>query len=369
MVDLPNLRFPRCVIPQRFSDGTVQLQFFCDASEKGYGVSCYIRTISQQGEVYVTLLTSKARLAPITQCTIPRLELMAAVEGVRLDGVIVRELDVTRSCDLASVFWTESRIVLSYIMSESLRFQVFVGNRVSFIREYTSPEQWRHTEGKLNPAYILSRGCMWDSLPDVWAEVPAFLRDYKSTWPPWESTEVPNDDPEIKRTVTSSAPGEEQGHPLEKMMKYFSSLYQLKKAVRLRRIQAYRRGKKSKLDGSVMVAEMETAKDELVKFVQTRAYEAEIQTLQQGKGVAHSSSIRLLSPALQNGVLVVEREIETCHSWWPGQEPSDSTNWPQVHSTSNLGTELTSSLVSRKFWIPKCRNLIKQFRSGCTVYK
>ena len=77
-----------------------------------------------------------------------------------------------------------------------------------------------------------------------------------------------------------------------------------------------------------MVAEMETAEEELVKFVQTRAYEAEIQTLQQGKGVAHSSSIRLLSPALQNGVLVVEREIETCHSWWPGQEPSDSTTWP-----------------------------------------
>ena len=44
------------------------------------------------------------------------------------------------------------------------------------------------------------------------------------------------------------------------------------------------------------------AEEDLIKFVQTHAHKTEIRALQQGNRIAHSSSIRPLSPALQNGV-------------------------------------------------------------------
>ena len=67
-----------------------------------------------------------------------------------------------------SWFWTDSRIVLSYIRNESKRFKVFVANRVSKIRQLSEPDQWHHIPGEDNPADVLSRGCSVDNLPDIW---------------------------------------------------------------------------------------------------------------------------------------------------------------------------------------------------------
>ncbi|KAJ8019886.1 hypothetical protein HOLleu_41658 [Holothuria leucospilota] len=46
------------------------------------------------------------------------------------------------------MFWTDSMIVLGYIRNEERRFKTFVANRVSKIRENSSPDQWRHVGSK-----------------------------------------------------------------------------------------------------------------------------------------------------------------------------------------------------------------------------
>ena len=51
--EIKTLKFPRCVIPPESVDGAIELHFFCDASQKGYGVWCYIRIINAKGKVRV----------------------------------------------------------------------------------------------------------------------------------------------------------------------------------------------------------------------------------------------------------------------------------------------------------------------------
>ena len=47
---------------------------------------------------------------------------------------------------------------LQYIKNETRRFQTFVANRVAEIHETSSPEQWHHIPGVINPADDGSRG-------------------------------------------------------------------------------------------------------------------------------------------------------------------------------------------------------------------
>ena len=82
---VPSLRFPWNIIPKGFVDGVMELHNLCDASEKGYGACCYLRTMDHKGNVEVCLVASKVRLAPIKKVTITRLELMSAVIAAKLD--------------------------------------------------------------------------------------------------------------------------------------------------------------------------------------------------------------------------------------------------------------------------------------------
>ena len=74
------------------------------------------------------------------------------------------ELDIPL---LQSLFFTDSEIVLGYIRNDSRRYKVFVANRVFEIRQTTSPKQWRHIDGKSNPADVLSRSCNVSDLSGI----------------------------------------------------------------------------------------------------------------------------------------------------------------------------------------------------------
>ena len=70
-----------------------------------------------------------------------------------------------------------------YIRNDSRRFHVFVGNRVSLIRELSDPEQWFYIETKADTADLVTRGqsySKWDK--DEWFNGPDKLHRYKSEW-------------------------------------------------------------------------------------------------------------------------------------------------------------------------------------------
>ncbi|XP_038138994.1 uncharacterized protein LOC119782185 [Cyprinodon tularosa] len=134
----------RCIKPKYFCPVTAQLHHFSDASQVGYGTVSYLR-LKNEHHVHLAFLLGKARVAPLKQTTIPRLELTAAVLAVRMDQLLHRELHLELE---TSVFWTDSTTVLKYICSEAKRFHTFVANRVSIIRDATQTDQWRYERQK-----------------------------------------------------------------------------------------------------------------------------------------------------------------------------------------------------------------------------
>lgn len=101
----------------------------------------------------------KARVAPVKQTTIPRLEIAPAVLAVRMDKRLKTELDMKVE---ESVFWSDSMTVLQYITSKTKRFKTYVANRITIIQELSKVEQWRHISSKLNPADAASCGIKAD---------------------------------------------------------------------------------------------------------------------------------------------------------------------------------------------------------------
>ena len=202
------LNIKRCFKPQNF--GLVkltELHHFSDASLDGYGQCSYVRLVNEGNEVHVSLVIGKARVTPLKQMTIPRLELMAATVSARM-GKFLRELSY-REIFWTEHFWTDSKIVLGYINNDAKRFHTFVANRVQEIRDATDPLSWLYVESNENPADDASRGLEAKDLVNGsrWINGPNFL---------WESTIVePQENkmlfsdagPEVKKAVVNKVYG------------------------------------------------------------------------------------------------------------------------------------------------------------------
>ena len=113
-----DLRIPRCFNVTQTKGSEMELHLFGDASESEYGAVAYVCS-NLDGIRTVTLLFSKARVAPLKAVSLPRLELSAAVLAVRMYETI-KQADLI-VCD-KTVFWTDSMIVLHYIRNTSTRF-------------------------------------------------------------------------------------------------------------------------------------------------------------------------------------------------------------------------------------------------------
>ena len=92
LADLPKLqavRVNRCFKPVGFGDvKEIQLHLFLDASRLGYSAVAYLRLENTNNQIHCAFVIGKARLAPLREISIPRLELTAAVISVRLSKII-----------------------------------------------------------------------------------------------------------------------------------------------------------------------------------------------------------------------------------------------------------------------------------------
>ncbi|GBP63769.1 hypothetical protein EVAR_40369_1 [Eumeta japonica] len=83
---------------------------------------------------------AKARVAPLKITSVPRLELQAAVIGVRLARCTEEGHDVKPD---QRVFWTDSRTVLTWIKTGARAYKPFVAHRLAEIEEETKTTEWR----------------------------------------------------------------------------------------------------------------------------------------------------------------------------------------------------------------------------------
>ncbi|XP_077282626.1 uncharacterized protein LOC143908737 [Temnothorax americanus] len=197
---LRELRIPRRVLRGNEESRNLTFHVFVDASQDAYAAVLFARS-EESGNVYVQLIEAKSRVAPVDKLTIARLELLAALIGVRLWFSKKNALD----CEGDVFFWSDSTTVLAWIQRNK-PWNIFVANRVKKIRRLTDPSQWHHVPGIMNPADLPSRGCKTKQLIESrWWEGPAWLKLSREHWPSSEydinEEEV---DSETKRLVRRS---------------------------------------------------------------------------------------------------------------------------------------------------------------------
>ena len=177
--DLESIRIPRCL--HMNNDQSTTIHTFVDTSKSAYGAVSYLRTEHPNGRVEVNIVASKTRVTPLMPVSIPRLELLAAVLGLRLALVIARALNLPIS---TARFWCDSMNMLLWIRGRGREFLPFVANRVGFIQSQTNPEQWQYIGTKDNPADMYSRGSKAAQLIDsvLWWRGSQFLQKTESEW-------------------------------------------------------------------------------------------------------------------------------------------------------------------------------------------
>ncbi|KAJ8364811.1 hypothetical protein SKAU_G00136420 [Synaphobranchus kaupii] len=203
--DLKQLHIPRTYTESSLSKAVhTELCVFTDASTKAIGAAAYLKAVQEDGHVEVGFVMGKAKLAPLSKPTIPRLELCAAVLGAEMAGLIQDEMDLKLD---AVHFYTDSKVVLGYICNESKRFYTYVHNRVQRIRQSSKPAQWQYVCTEENPADHASRSLPAARLAQTsWFTGPSFLRQ-----PPAEETQTtfeliePEKDTEIRPQIQTCA--------------------------------------------------------------------------------------------------------------------------------------------------------------------
>ena len=125
------MKVKRCFRPHGFGEvKRTELHVFSDGSRVGYGAVAYLRLVDDDDRIHCSFIIGRARVAPIREITIQRLELSAAVMAVQLRQSVQKELNVKLD---RVTFWTDSMSVLKSIKNETKRFHTFESNRLTII--------------------------------------------------------------------------------------------------------------------------------------------------------------------------------------------------------------------------------------------
>ena len=142
--------------------------------------------------VKTSLIFSKLRLAPLGskkhpnveqgQVSLPRMELLAVLIGVRAIKFVTRELKLPIA---KRMVFSDSECVLYWIKSTK-RLPVFIQNRITEIRK----EQdfvFAYVPSSQNPADFATRGLTVAEITgcSLWWHGPEWLQLREETWPTW----------------------------------------------------------------------------------------------------------------------------------------------------------------------------------------
>ncbi|KAM8703163.1 hypothetical protein ACLKA7_007872 [Drosophila subpalustris] len=172
------LEIPRCYSQNLTKATQADLHIFVDASEYAYAAVCYAR-VQLHDIVHVALVAAKCKVAPLKPLSIPRMELQAAVAGLRLGQKIttIRGLKVNNI-----TYWSDSKTVLQWLKMDPREFQQFVMHRIGEILESSDVKQWRWIPTKIN---VADKATKVSSAVDIanWLHGPDFLQSTDAEWP------------------------------------------------------------------------------------------------------------------------------------------------------------------------------------------
>ena len=148
-----------------------------------YGTVVYLQCVYNDATTTSRLIASKSKVAPLKPMTVPRLELMGAVLGLRVTQHLVLVLGLPMQ---TVTFYSDSMDVLWWVRGHVRSFRPFISNRIGDIHMGTEPSQWQHVATGKNPADLCKRGATPDELrgDSLWWQRPKWLllKD-KESWP------------------------------------------------------------------------------------------------------------------------------------------------------------------------------------------
>ncbi|XP_062556722.1 uncharacterized protein LOC134221543 [Armigeres subalbatus] len=379
------LQIPRCFWPEnsiKEADG-IQLHTFVDAGKSGMAAVCYLR-IQKNEIIYCSLISGKARVAPLKLTSIPRLELQAAVIGTRLSKTVFDSLSVRK---IKRFYWSDSRDVLCWINSDHRRYSQFVGFRVTEILESTEPCDWRYVPSKMNVADDATK---WHGLPDLsnesrWFRGPRFLYEDVDKWPVFcKRIDSTNTELLTSLLVHHTSPAQVI------WVQNFSNWKRLQRVTALvhRFIKNCRHQSKKKefKRGILTSQELSAAEALLLRIAQQEGYPEEHRILQvhqaetPTKAVSKSSTLYTLSPWLdERGIMRMKTRIAACQ--YASEDAKNPIILPRRHHITTLiihhyhdnyhhqNHETVINELRQKYQIPRLRTCYNQVRRNCQKCK
>ncbi|XP_070206193.1 uncharacterized protein [Littorina saxatilis] len=385
--DIKELETPRMFLPTSLTQSPdAKYHVFCDASEKAISSVAYVQVPHEQG-FHLGFVMGKAKLAPFSGHTIPRLELCSAVLATEIWQLIEQELDLSSP---SVTFYTDSNVVLGYIKNEKRRFFTYVTNRVERIRRLTSPDQWHHVPTNLNPADAATRRSpenLGQKL-QVWLGGPSEFLQNRPTPVDLQTFPLisPDADKEIRPQVCKTEVSSKT-HPstLSSRFEKFSEWTALVRAFStLKHISASFHSPDGTCTGWHRCAHHGGVKNNkltenfIIHSVQATTFPEEIQCLQQGKKLSKSSQILSLCPFLdQDGLLRVGGRLREA-TVILGPSSTHPLIMPKNHHVTTLlvrhyhaqvnhqGRHFTEgALRSNGFWIVGAKRLVSSTIQKC----
>ncbi|XP_075161353.1 uncharacterized protein LOC142234153 [Haematobia irritans] len=367
LAGIMSLEIPRCYSVYLRQANSVQLHCFVDVGEFGYAAVCYLR-VRFGTFITVSMVMAKNKVSPLKPISIPRLELQAAVLGIRMVQK-VRQVDGIKveKC----YYWSDSKTVLRWLRMDPRKFRPFVMHRVGEILEHSQVDQWMWIKSKFNPADLATKvNTNIDS--SFWLFGPEFLLAEECDWPRCEvlgqevdTTEVRNcyinvhiHEPHLDMNVTAFSDWRRLYHALATFILYVDKL---------------KASAKGDCKPSIVTNEMVCkAKFLLYRDAQSSAYSEEIFSLKQGKCVEKRSPLKGLDIFLDNdGLLKIRGRTEHLSGY------RDVIILPPKHRITFLVVnnahkqyhhvvhETVVNTIRGQYYIPRLRVLYKRVRREC----
>lgn len=368
---LNELSIDRCVIS--YNPIRIELHGFSDASERAYGACIYVRSIDKDGSIISKLLCAKSKVAPLKTITLPRLELSAALILAKLAEKVKSSLRL--SVDHC-YFWTDSSVVLGWLVTEPNKLKTFVSNRVAEIQKLTESDTWRHVPSDKNPADLVSRGVKPSLLKQnvLWWHGPSYLLQNESSWP---DKQFSNDNTlEMKKPkkhvfVVSCVEKDfiQNYSDFNKLCYITAYIFRFFHNCRSK-INSH-----PKQFGGLTTQEINQAVVILLKISQQEYFEKEIRKLKLGKNIQYDSKILNLNPFLDsNGILRVGGRLNNSNFEFEKKHPallSSKSHFAQLlikHTHLKLlhaGPQQTLATLREKYWPIGGRIMVKNIIRKC----
>ncbi|XP_065355015.1 uncharacterized protein LOC135949392 [Calliphora vicina] len=367
-----NIKIPRWIgfSPQY----RIEIHGFCDASEKAYCGSVYIRTESSEGQIDSNLLVAKTKVAPIKRTTIPKLELCGAL----LLAKLIRNLGANCQFTYELFLWTDSSIVLGWLQKPPNTYKTFVANRVAQIVNIASTHHWKHVKTEENPADIGTRGCSPQELADkeLWWHGPTWLKLSKSLRPiprTFDPTDL-----EVKNTTTF--------HLEVKCIDLLEEFSSFERALRVLcyRIRFINRilKKSFSTEKFITLDEISSMKIRLISIAQRTYFGEDYNRLKENKSLSRKSRLLSLSPFIDNDDLLrVGGRLGNSGLSYGERHPiivPERSHLAKllVHFTHRILLHSEHHIMLRAirqgYYIPRVKNLIRKCIrecKACTIYK